>query len=140
MTFGGMDGKGKWKDSCIEEILPVALQYHDDRKEVPEGADLGCVPDSHPILKDLPAKWPYILGYNKTVAKSNATVLVSFKNDPIIAIGQFGEGRTLAYTTDCAPHWAPAAMHEWDKYPVLWANIITWLSGKSTRTGIDNPT
>jgi len=128
MTFGGMDGKAKWKDTCIEEILPVSLGCHDDRKEVPEGADLTCVPDSHPILTGMPADLPYILGYNKVVAKIDAQVLVSYKNDPIIAVAEYGKGRTLAYTTDCAPHWAPAAMHEWDKYPLLWANIVRWLS------------
>lgn len=132
MTFGGMDGKAKWKDTCVEEILPVSLSYHDDRKEVPEGADLRCVPDSHPVLKGIPADMPYILGYNKVTAKSEAEVLVSFKGDPIIAVAQRGKGRTLAYTTDCAPHWAPAAMHDWKEYPVLWANIVTWLSGASS--------
>ncbi|MBS5879517.1 MAG: cytoplasmic protein, partial [Clostridium sp.] len=50
--------KGKWKDSIIEKILPVELQSGDDRVEVPEGADLSCVPDSHPILAGLPAEWP----------------------------------------------------------------------------------
>jgi uncharacterized membrane protein len=132
MSFGGMDGKAKWKDSCVEEILPVSLAWHDDRKEVPEGADLSCVPGSHPILEGLPADLPYILGYNKVAAKADSKVLVSFRGDPIIAVAQRGKGRTLAYTTDCAPHWAPAAMHDWDKYPVLWANIVNWLSGATT--------
>lgn len=50
MTYQGMEAKGKWKDSIIEKILPVELQSGDDRVEVPEGADLSCVPDSHPIL------------------------------------------------------------------------------------------
>lgn len=38
MTYGGMDGKGKWKGSVLEEILPVSLLGGDDRTEVPEGA------------------------------------------------------------------------------------------------------
>jgi uncharacterized membrane protein len=129
MSFGGMDGKAKWKDSSIEEILPVAIGYHDDRKEVPEGADLSCVPGSHPILAGLPAELPHIFGYNKVTARPDSTVLISWKGDPILAVAQRGKGRTLAYTTDCAPHWAPAAMHDWDQYPVLWANIVRWLSG-----------
>ena len=129
MTYQGMEAKGKWKDSIIEKILPVELQSGDDRVEVPEGADLSCVPDSHPILAGLPAEWPYILGYNKLKAKSGADVLVEFEGDPIIAAGTWGKGRTLAYTTDCAPHWAPAAMHKWTYYSKLWDNIIRWLAG-----------
>ncbi|MHB0858234.1 MAG: glutamine amidotransferase [Anaerolineae bacterium] len=130
MTFGGMDGKGKWKGSCIEEILPVDLLWGDDRYEVPEGADLACVPDTHPILADLPAQWPYILGYNKLIAKPDAQVLVEFRGDPIIAVAEHGQGRTLAYATDCAPHWAPQPMYGWEHYPRLWDNIVGWLAGQ----------
>jgi uncharacterized membrane protein len=129
MTFQGMEGKGKWKNSVIEEILPVSLLYGDDRCEVPEGADLGCMPGAHPVLEGLPAKWPYILGYNKLDAKPDSTVLVTFEGDPIITLGQYGEGRTLAYATDCTPHWAPAPMHTWEHYPKLWDNLVRWLAG-----------
>ncbi|MCI2058108.1 MAG: glutamine amidotransferase [Oscillibacter sp.] len=131
MTYQGMEGKGKWKDSPLEEILPVRLQYGDDRCEVPEGVDLTCVPDSHPVLRGLPALWPYILGYNKTQARPEAQVLVHRGEDPIIAVRQWGKGRTMAYTTDCAPHWSPAAMCEWDGYPQLWDNIVSWLAGSN---------
>jgi uncharacterized membrane protein len=132
MTFGGMDGKAKWGGTCIEEILPVAISPYDDRREVPEGADLACVPDSHPILGGMPSRMPYILGYNRVVAKPDAEVLVSFEGDPIISVTQRGSGRTLAYATDCAPHWSPAAMNDWDLYPLLWANIVGWLSGEAS--------
>ena len=128
MTFQGMDARGKWKETPIEEILPVTLRDGDDRREIPEGADLICEPGSHPILSGLPAQWPYILGYNRLTAKSNADVVVAFENDPIIALCVHGEGRVLAYATDCAPHWAPASMHEWEHYPKLWDNILHWLA------------
>ncbi len=130
MTFQGMEAKGKWKGSYMEDILPVTLQTGDDRREVPEGADLCCTPDSHPILAGLPAEWPYILGYNQLTAKPGANVLVEFRGDPIIAVGGHGKGRTLAYATDCTPHWAPAAMHAWEHYPKLWDNLVLWLAGK----------
>lgn len=130
MTFQGMGAKGKWKNSIVEDILPVTLQYGDDRCEIPEGADLACVPDSHPVLAGLPAQWPYILGYNKLTAKPEAQVLVSFQDDPIITVGKYGAGRTLAYATDCTPHWAPAAMHTWAHYPKLWDNLVLWLAGR----------
>lgn len=130
MTYGGMEGKGKWKDSPIEEILPVELIGGDDRVEVPEGADLGCMPDSHPVLEGLPAEWPYILGFNKTVLKSSGQPLVTWNGAPIIAVSEYKNGRTMAYTTDCAPHWAPAAMCQWDQYPKLWDNIVQWLAGE----------
>jgi len=129
MTFQGFSAKGKWKRTHIEDILPVTMLEGDDRCELPEGADLSCAPDSHSILKGLPAAWPYILGYNRLIAKGGAQTLVSFQGDPIIAAGTYGKGRSLAYATDCTPHWAPPAMHGWEHYPTLWNNIVTWLSG-----------
>ena len=128
MSFQGIQARARFKGTAIEEILPVSMAQGDDRQEVPEGADLTCVPDAHPILQGLPEQWPYILGYNKLIAKDGAEVLVSFDTDPIIAVGTYGSGRTMAYATDCAAHWAPAAMTEWAYYHQLWNNIAGWLT------------
>lgn len=128
MTYQGVDARGKWKDSVIEDVLPVTLQFGDDRVEVPEGADLFCDPARHEILAGLPEAWPHVFGYNRVTAKPDTDVLVTFENDPIIVAGHYGQGRTLAYTTDCAPHWAPKAMHEWEHYAQLWDNIVRWLA------------
>jgi len=130
MTFQGMEAKGKYKDTCIEEILPVILLPYDDRVEIPEGVDLTIDPSSHVILNDLPSTWPYILGYNRLIPKENATVLVKNGKDPIITIGQYGKGRTLAYATDCAPHWASLELCQWEYYGKLWSNLVTWLANK----------
>lgn len=131
LTFQGFNAKGCWKDTPIEGILPVTLREGDDRRELPEGADLTCAPDSHPILKGLPAAWPYILGYNRLKAKKGAEVVVAFEGDPIIAAGTHKNGRTLAYATDCSPHWSSPDMCGWERYPDLWDNILRWLAGQS---------
>lgn len=131
MTFAGMNGSARYAGTPIEEILPVSVLPHDDRVEVPEGADLSCDPESHPALRGLPAQWPYILGYNRLRAKPEAQVLVSFEGDPILATGAFGAGRTMAFAGDCGPHWAPAAFHTWAHYPTLWNNLCAWLAGKT---------
>lgn len=130
LTFQGIEAKGKYKDTCIEEILPVNLLTYDDRKEVPEGVDLKINPDLHIILKGLPVEWPYILGYNRLLPKKEAKILVKNGDDPIIAVMPFGKGRTLAYATDCTPHWAPPAMYEWEHYGTLWDRLVKWLAGK----------
>lgn len=130
MTFQGIEGKGKYKDTYIEEILPVNLLPYDDRYEAPEGVDLCADPDSHIILKGLPEKWPFILGYNRLIPKEGAEVLVKNGKDPIISVAHFGKGRTLAYATDCTPHWAPPAMYEWEYYGTMWDRLVLWLAGK----------
>ena len=128
MTFTGIDGKGKYKDTVIEEILPVDLLPYDDRVESPEGADLTADPSAHPVLAPLPEKWPFVLGYNRLIPKPDAQVIVSHEKDPIIALRECGGGRTLAYATDCAPHWAPPEMYGWEYYGVLWDRLLRWLA------------
>ena len=40
--------------------------------------------------------------------------------DPMFAAGQFGKGRSLAYTSDPAPHWGCNFVY-WDQYAKLWS-------------------
>lgn len=128
MTFQGVDGKARYKDTPLEEALPVRLMAVDDRAEVPEGADLVVEAGDHPILEGLPAELPFVLGYNRTTLKEGASLVVSANGDPLIAAWDYGKGRAVAYTTDCAPHWAPPEMHQWTHYPALWRNIVRWLA------------
>ncbi len=130
MTYQGIEAKGKYKDSVIEEIMPVALLPYDDRTECPEGAELKPVMGDHPILSGIPTELPFVLGYNRTVLKPDATLIATAYDDPFIAVWEYGKGRTVAYTTDCAPHWAPPEMYKWDFYPTLWHNIVNWLAGE----------
>jgi uncharacterized membrane protein len=131
MSFQGTGGSARYASTPIEEILPVSLLPYDDRVEVPDGADLRCEGGSHPLLEGLPDEWPYILGYNRLRAKPGARVLVSFEGDPILAVGEYGAGRTAAFASDCGPHWAPAPFHTWEHYPALWNNFCLWLAGKT---------
>lgn len=129
MSFQGINARARFHGTAIEELLPVTILPGDDRQEVPEGANLTCVPGSHPILEGLPAQWPYVLGYNKLTAKEGSQVLVSFEGDPLITAWTYGQGRAVAYAMDCAAHWAPAAMTQWDGYSLLWNNIAAWITG-----------
>lgn len=128
LTFQGIEAKGKYKGTPIEDILPVNLLDGDDRVEIPEGCELELDENSLPLLEGLPKKWPYILGYNRLLPKADSTVLVANGNDPIVTIGQYGQGRSLAYATDCSPHWSPLDFCEWEYYPILWNRLITWLA------------
>jgi uncharacterized membrane protein len=129
MTFQGINGSARYHASPIEEILPVTILPYDDRVEVPDGADLRCNPASSAVLEGFPEEWPYILGYNKVEAKQGADVLVSYNGDPIISLWSCEKGRTLAYATDCAPHWAPSAITGWEFYERLWGRLCSWLAG-----------
>lgn len=65
----------------------------------------------------------------KLKANEISQVLVSSEGDPLITVWTYGQGRAMAYAMDCAAHWAPAAMTQWDGYRLLWNNIAAWLTG-----------
>ncbi len=82
---------------------------------------------SHEILSNLFADGsPTLLGYVAATAKSTATVLLeSDREDPVLAVRQYGLGRTVAWTTDGTNEWT-GNFAQWENYPALWKNIIDW--------------
>lgn len=127
MTFSGIDGKGKWHDTPVQEVLPVEVLTVDDRMEHCEGVEPVMV-KGHEALAGLPDKFPEVLGYNKTLVKEEAFVAATVEGDPFVAFGEYGKGRSAVCTTDCAPHWAPPEFCEWEYYDRMWQGIVNWLT------------
>lgn len=128
MTFSGIDGKGKYAGTPVEAVLPVTLEPADDRVETPEGVEPEVVEGvRHPVLEGLPARWPATLGHNRVHPKAGAEVLVRVGPDPLVVVGTYGRGRSLAFTTDCGPHWAPPEFVNWDGYARFWNQAVAWL-------------
>jgi uncharacterized membrane protein len=128
LTFQGIEGKGKWAGSPVEEVLPVTLRTGDDRVERPEGIAPRVVAD-HPILAGLEATWPAVLGYNRVTARPDAQVLAQVGDDVLLACREIGRGRTVAYTTDCGPHWCPPPFVAWSGYARVWQQMVGWAAG-----------
>jgi uncharacterized membrane protein len=134
MSYAGIENKARFHDTELEEMMPVEILDHDDRVELPQGFCPQAVEPEHPILKGLPAVFPAMLFYNKTVLKAGAQLLLvnadSDRYDPILAGWDFGKGRAAAFTPDCAPHGAPPEFLNWEYYGEFFARIIRWLSGQ----------
>lgn len=130
MSFMGIEGKGRYYRTPVEEVLPVSFLPCDDRQEHPEGIEVSVPESEHPILQDLPDQLTGILGYNRAEAKASAEVLLSYETDPILAVGTYGKGRSAAYATDCAPHWSSPEFSDSPAYCTLWKNIVRWLGGE----------
>jgi uncharacterized membrane protein len=127
LSFSGIEGKAHYARTPIGDILPVELLVGDDRVEAPQGVKPVVLVD-HPAL---PASrdWPDVLGYNTTIAKPDAEVLVTVDESPLVAVGHADKGRVAAFTTDLAPHWAPPPFLAWEGYGELWHALLTWLKG-----------
>jgi uncharacterized membrane protein len=126
LSFTGIDGKARYGMSPLAEVLPVTMLPHDDRIERSEGATVEvCVPD-HPVLGGTPSQWPPLLGYNRLIAKPGAVVVARSGDDPVLVVGEYGQGRAAAFASDLAPHWAPPEFMNWPHYPKLWNAILRW--------------
>lgn len=126
LSFTGIDGKGRFGMSPLADPLPVTMLPHDDRVEMSQGVDVEvCEPD-HPVLGGAPSAWPQLLGYNRLIAKEEATVVARAGEDPILVVGEYGNGRAAAFASDLAPHWAPQEFLDWSHYGALWAAMLSW--------------
>lgn len=129
MTFQGIDGKARYAGTAVEEALPVTLLGGDDRAELPEGAAARLDAADHPIAEGLGGDWPLLLGYNRLRARPEATLVASVGADPLIAAWQYGQGRAVAFASDCGPHWAPPEFLAWPGYARLWSQMAEWAGG-----------
>ena len=133
LSFNGEMGKGGWGRTDLRKILPCECLEVEDLKENTEGFTVEATDPDHPILKDIDLlTMPPILGFNQVKPKAGCEVIATWKGgqSPAIAVGQFGKGRVLAYTSDPAPHWGCNFVF-WDDYATLWTNACDWLTAES---------
>lgn len=91
----------------------------------------------HPLLsgfqeKDLPAS----LGYVMTEAKPTAQVLLAVQTgDPLLAVGRYGLGTGMAYTSDLTERWG-AEWLAWDGGGKFWAQALRAVLRKNSVDGL----
>ncbi|MFB0546229.1 MAG: glutamine amidotransferase [Anaerolineae bacterium] len=130
LSFTGLHGKGFYKRTPVEKLLPVNLMETDDRVEVPEGFLPAIIEKDHPILNGIPEKWEgWFLSYNRLIPKDGATVIAvieEYGGDPFLVAWDYGKGRTLASAVDCAHHGAAPSFLNWEYTSKLYANMVRW--------------
>ncbi len=47
---------------------------------------------------------------------------------PLLVARVFGEGRSVAWTSDVGPHWLPNSFVAWSGYRRLWNNLLSWVT------------
>ncbi len=69
---------------------------------------------------------PDLRGYVGTSKKENANILMmSDKNDPILAVWQYGLGRAVAFTSSADAKWAIEWL-SWKNFSKFWSQAIGW--------------
>lgn len=127
MTFQGYQGTGNWQGTLVEDVLPMEIQpVYDDRAERPEGAEPELVDSGHPLTDGLDDGLPEVYGYNEVAGvREGSETLATVEGRPLLATGEFGEGRTVAYASDPGIKWG-YGMVEWDEYGDFWESALHW--------------
>ena len=90
-----------------------------------------------PILRNLDGGLPQLLGYNGTTAKSAAqTVLVTARDDPLLAQWQYGLGRSVAWTSDATGKWAKSWIG-WSGFSKFFSQLVGWTFPGEESGGIE---
>ena len=92
---------------------------------------------SSPIVRGLDAGFPRLLGYNGTTAKAAAqTVLVTGRDDPLLAQWQYGLGRSVAWTSDSTGRWAKDWL-AWKDFARFFSQLVSWTFPGEESGGIE---
>jgi uncharacterized membrane protein len=104
---------GCYAGTSIEKLLPIHCVAGDDRVH-------------HSAVLESTGS-PIVCGYHRCKPKKDSEVVLHFRNvlasngrfrlgtrHPAFVIGRAGQGRSAAFLTDCAPHWA-GGLVDWGK-------------------------
>lgn len=104
------------------------------RSAIEEGAFIPKVAMNDEILQGI--AWhttPPLLAYNLTSDRPLArTLMRTHKDDPLLAIWQYGLGTALAFTSDAKPRWAQAWVG-WSEFAPFWTQLTRAILRKSSR-------
>ncbi|MEQ8847952.1 VWA domain-containing protein [Botrimarina sp.] len=92
----------------------------------------------HPILAGVVEdELPFSLGYVMTETKPTAQLLMAAETgDPLMAVGRYGLGAGLAYTSDLTERWGGEWL-AWDGVGRFWAQVLRGVLRKRDADGID---
>lgn len=79
---------------------------------------------------------PYLIGYVMTKIKPTAQMqLLTEEGDPLLAIGQYGLGKGLAFTSDVTEQWAFEWL-DWNEFGKFWGQVIRSCLRRENKEGI----
>ncbi len=79
---------------------------------------------------------PYLLGYVMTKVKATSRpVLATESGDPLMAVGRYGLGKSIAFTSDAGDRWAGEWL-VWRTYGKFWAQTLRAVIRKQAGMGI----
>ncbi|HEY7591220.1 MAG TPA: VWA domain-containing protein [Candidatus Limnocylindrales bacterium] len=133
------NGGGRFYDAANPASIPDIFLKETQQvagQQIVEEAFFPIRTGDSPILRGIEGL-PQLLGYNGTTAKSAAqTVLVSSRDDPVLAQWQYGLGRSVAWTSDSTGRWARNWLG-WDGFTKFFSQLVGWTFPGEETGGIE---
>ncbi|HFY9390773.1 TPA: glutamine amidotransferase, partial [Salmonella enterica subsp. enterica serovar Typhimurium] len=56
--------------------------------------------------------------------------VLTINNDPLLVFGEYQQGKTACFMSDCSPHWGTQQFMSWPFYTDLWVNTLQFIARK----------
>jgi uncharacterized membrane protein/Mg-chelatase subunit ChlD len=133
-------GGGRFYDAANPASIPDIFLKETQQvsgQQIIEEPFFPILTSSSPILRGLDEGLPRLRGYNGTTAKPAAqTVLVTGRDDPLLAQWQYGLGRSVAWTSDSTGRWARDWLG-WDGFSRFFSQLVSWTFPGEETGGIE---
>jgi len=133
-------GGGRFYDAANPSSIPDIFLKETQQvsgQQIVEEPFFPILTGSSPILRGLEDGLPRLLGYNGTTAKPAAqTVLVTARDDPLLAQWQYGLGRAVAWTSDTTGRWARNWIG-WEGFTRFASQLVAWTFPGEETGGIE---
>ncbi|MBN2080857.1 VWA domain-containing protein [bacterium] len=92
----------------------------------------------HQLISAIPwGSAPALYGYVSSTPKETAQVpLLTHKDDPLLAVWNYGLGKSAAFTSDAKNRWARNWL-DWSGYERFWTGMARWLRSDLDSSGVD---
>jgi Ca-activated chloride channel homolog len=134
-------GKGRFYQTDAPENVPQIFTRETmqaSRSAIKEDLYNSATVTEHPLLSGFErADFPPVLGYVMAKPKPTAQVLLATETgDPLLAVGRFGLGTGIAFTSDLTERWGGEWL-AWDGCGRFWAQAIRAALRKEDAVGIE---
>jgi Ca-activated chloride channel family protein len=134
------NGGGRFYDAANPASIPDIFLKETQQvsgQQIVEEKFFPILTSSSPILRGIEGGFPSLLGYNGTTAKAAAqTVLVTARDDPLLAQWQYGLGRSVAWTSDSTGRWAKSWIG-WAGFSTFFSQMVGWTFPGEESGGIE---
>ena len=133
-------GKGRFYAASDPNSVPQIFTRETmqaSKSAIKEDVYAPVITADHPMLAGYEDSLPSSLGYVMTEAKpATQTILSADTGDPLLAVGRFGLGQGLSFTSDLTEKWGGEWL-AWDSVGKFWAQVLRSILRKNDTDGME---